>query len=132
MRRISQWKGTSARLRSGIGAFALLACFAVCAFSASWAADSSGDFRVFGSGKLSCLRWLDDRRLSNDSARQSEMWIAGYLTAYNQHVFKERDVSAKFDGAYIMEWIDGYCRKRGQNDLVIAAHELVQMLRRRQ
>lgn len=119
-------------LRRGLGALALLGCAALGGTSATLAADQSGGFRVFGSGELSCLRWLDDRRLGNESARQSEMWVAGYLTAYNQHVFKERDVSARFEGDYLLTWIDDYCQKRGQNSLVIAAHELVQMLRRRQ
>ena len=119
-------------LRPGLGALALLACLASGPEGQPQAADSAGGFRVFGSGELSCLRWLDDRRLGNQSARQSEMWVAGYLTAYNQYVFKEHDVSAKFEGDYLLNWIDDYCRKRGQNDLVIAAHELVQMLRRRQ
>ena len=113
-----------------LAGMALLLCLVPGTTQDLHAADPKGGFRVFGSGELSCLRWLDDRRLGNESARQSEMWVAGYLTAYNQHVYKGRDVSTRFEGDYLLNWIDDYCRKRGQNNLVIAAHELVQMLRR--
>ena len=95
------------------------------------AADRSGQFEIFGSGTLTCQRWLDDRRLGNDSARQSEMWVAGYLTAYNFYVYKDYDITERFDGGYLLDWIDDYCRERSPNRLVVAAHELVQMLRRR-
>ena len=119
-------------LKLGLAMLAVLVCIGLDDSGSARAADPKGEFRVFGSGELSCLRWLDDRRLGNESARQSEMWVAGYLTAYNQHVFKQSDVSSHFEGDYLLSWIDDYCRKRGQNSLVIATHELVQMLRRRQ
>ena len=135
MRRPSDSQPLSGRPRRALwlaaGLAVLLTGSALGLSSAPQASNSAGAFRVFGSGELSCLRWLDDRRLGNESARQSEMWIAGYLTAYNQYVFKESDVSAQFEGDYLLNWVDDYCRKRGQNTLVIAAHELVQMLRRR-
>lgn len=98
---------------------------------AAAAADRGGQFEVIGSGSLSCQRWLDDRRLGNASSQQSEMWVAGFLTAYNFYVFKDYDITDRFDGEYILTWIDDYCRERAPNRLVVAAHELVQMLRRR-
>ena len=96
------------------------------------AADASGEFKVFGSGQLSCQRWLDDRRESNPSAAQSEMWVAGYLTAYNQFVHKDKDVTHPYDGTFVLKWIDDYCRKRPANQLYLAARELLALLRRRQ
>ena len=96
------------------------------------AADASGEFRVFGSGELSCQRWLDDRRENNPSAAQSEMWVAGYFTAYNQFVHKDKDVTDPYDGAFLLKWIDDYCRKRPANQLYLAARELLALLRRRQ
>lgn len=95
------------------------------------AADSNGQFEVFGSGRLTCERWLADRRLGNASSQQSEMWVAGYLTAYNFYVYRDYDITERFDGEYLLEWIDDYCRERSPNLVVVAAHELVQMLRRR-
>ena len=95
------------------------------------AADARGGFEVFGSGNLNCQRWLDDRRVGGSSAAQSEMWIAGFLTAYNHYVYKGYDITDRFEGGYLLDWIDDYCRKRSPNQLHIAAHELVLMLRRR-
>ena len=96
------------------------------------AADASGEFRVFGSGQLSCHRWVEDRREGNPSSAQSEMWVAGYLTAYNQFVHKDKDVTDPYDGAFVLQWIDDYCRKRPNNQLYLAARELLALLRRRQ
>ncbi len=59
------------------------------------------------------------------------MWVAGYLTAYNQFVHKEFDVTDRYDSDYVLKWIDEYCRKRPPNKLVVAARDLVQTLRRR-
>ena len=96
------------------------------------AADAAGEFRVFGSGELSCHRWVEDRREGNPSAAQSEMWVAGYLTAYNQFVHKDKDVTDPYDGNFVLQWIDDYCRKRPTNQLYLAARELLSLLRRRQ
>ena len=126
------YRRPSASLRKLVLGFALMAAAVVSSWSAPGiAADSDGEFRVFGSGEVSCERWLADRREGNPSARQSEMWVAGYLTAYNQFVHKDFDISARYDGNYLMTWLEEYCRKRPPNQLVIAARELVQMLRRR-
>ena len=96
------------------------------------AADGSGVFRIFGSGHLTCQRWLVDRQEGNASADQSEMWVAGYLTAYNQFVFRGQDISKHFDGEAMLNWLDNYCQKRPPNTLVMAAKELIQMLQRHQ
>jgi hypothetical protein len=122
------WAGTplAGALLAGLAA-ALL----VTADAPARAADRQGRFAVFGSGELSCQRWLDDRRLGNESARQSEMWVAGFLTAYNFYVYKDYDITERFDDAVVLEWLDEYCRDRPQNKLVVASHELLQMLRRR-
>lgn len=129
---------TGCKLRAGGRALGLAGALALAALlagpfggGAAEAADRGGQFGVFGSGGLSCQRWLDDRRLGNASAQQSEMWVAGFLTAYNFYVFKDYDITGRFDGEYILNWIDDYCRERTPNRLVVAAHELVQMLRRR-
>ena len=66
------------------------------------------------------------------SSAQSEMWVAGYLTAYNQFVHKDKDVTDPYDGAFVLQWIDDYCRKRPNNQLYLAARELLALLRRRQ
>lgn len=94
------------------------------------AADGSGKFRVFGSGELTCQRWVSDRFEGNASSVQSEMWVAGYLTAYNQFVFKGADIAKRFDGAAMLSWLDEYCQKRPPNTLITAAKELIQMLHR--
>ena len=126
----NRWPGSP--LRGLILGLALIGVIAALSWSGPGiAADSDGQFRVFGAGDISCERWLADRREGNPSARQSEMWVAGYLTAYNQFVHKDFDISARYDGNYLMTWLEEYCRKRPPNQLVIAARELVQMLRRR-
>ena len=95
------------------------------------AADAEGEFRVFGSGRLQCGRWLADRLEGNPSAKQSEMWVAGYLTAYNQFVFREADITDPYSGEFVLEWLDGYCRERPSNGLVAAVRQLLETLRRR-
>ena len=96
------------------------------------AADESGDFRIFGAGNLSCERWTADRSERNPSAEQSEMWLAGYFTAYNEFVHRDKDITDPYDGAYVLQWVDDYCRKRPEYLLVMAARELLVVLRRRQ
>jgi hypothetical protein len=123
-----------ADLRAGLPSILLAALLAAVLWGnapAARAADDRGNFATYGSGELSCLRWLDDRGADNESARQSEMWVAGYLTAYNFYIYKDYDITDRFDGQRILQWIDEYCQDRPPNRLVVATHELVQMLRRR-
>ncbi len=109
-------------------------------FAALWAfvsppasaADASGSFRIFGSGELACSRWLEDRRNGNSSAKQSEMWVAGYLSAFNEFVYKGPDITHPYDGTFLLEWLDAYCHKHPSHALAVASHELLVMLRRRQ
>ncbi|MGF1609079.1 MAG: hypothetical protein ACFCUQ_06770 [Kiloniellales bacterium] len=96
------------------------------------AADASGSFRIFGSGELACSRWLEDRRNGNSSAKQSEMWVAGYLSAFNEFVYKGPDITHPYDGTFLLEWLDAYCHKHPSHALAVASHELLVMLRRRQ
>ena len=56
---------------------------------------------------------------------------AGYLTAYNQFVFREADITTPYDGEFVLEWLDDYCRDRPSNTLVVATKQLLEMLRRR-
>ncbi len=97
-----------------------------------FAADAEGKFAVIGAGTLSCQRWLDDRLEKTPSGVQSEMWIAGYLTAYNQFVYSGQDITARSEGTFVLDWLDEFCMKRPQSRLVEAAKELLQTLRRRQ
>ena len=120
------------RFRGRLAVALVLAALLAAAGGGAQAADASGAFKVFGSGQLSCQRWLDDRREDNPSAAQSEMWVAGYLTAYNQFVHKDQDVTAPYDGNFALKWIDDYCRKRPANQLHLAVRELLALLRRRQ
>ena len=120
------------RFRGRFAVALVLAALLAAAGGGAQAADASGAFKVFGSGQLSCQRWLDDRREDNPSAAQSEMWVAGYLTAYNQFVHKDKDVTAPYDGNFVLKWIDDYCRKRPANQLHLAVRELLALLRRRQ
>ena len=125
---------TPPRRALGLVAGVAILAFAAMILPSDWsrAADESGEFRAFGAGLLSCQRWLDDRRERNPSADQSEMWVAGYLTAYNEFVHRNRDIIHPYDGAYVLKWLDDYCRKRPENELVVAARELLIVLRRRQ
>lgn len=117
----------------------LIRCGALCLLligilvpSNGFAADAEGKFAVIGAGTLSCQRWLDDRLERTPSGVQSEMWIAGYLTAYNQFVYSGQDITARSEGTFVLDWLDEFCMKRPQSRLVEAAKELLQTLRRRQ
>ena len=117
----------------------LIQCAALClllvgvlAPGNGFAADAKGKFAVIGAGTLSCQRWLDDRLERTPSGVQSEMWIAGYLTAYNQFVYSGQDITARSEGTFVLDWLDEFCMKRPQSRLVEAAKELLQTLRRRQ
>lgn len=111
---------------------ALIAGAAALASGPAVAADVEGNFKVYGSGELLCERWLEDEREDNESAQQSQMWIAGYLTAFNQFVHKGADVTQPYDGAYILQWVDSYCRKRPNSQLIFAVRDLVMALRKHQ
>ena len=119
----SRWAGagrSSGRLLISAVALTVVLIAGMGFGAAAESADASGQFRVFGSGNLTCERWLADRQEGNPSASQSEMWVAGYITAYNQFVHKEFDVSERQDGDYLLKWIDDYCRKQPPNQLVFA------------
>jgi len=114
------------------GLLGIAAALATLGAGAAGAADAEGRFRIMGSGNLQCGQWLNDHRENNTSAAQSEMWIAGYLTAYNQFMHKEQDVTAPYDGNFVLDWIDGYCRQQPGNPLILAARSLLEELRRGQ
>lgn len=58
---------------------------------------------------MSCGKWLDVRKQSNQKSWQAEAWMTGYLSGVA--VGSRRDFWQITDEASLLHWIDKYCRE---------------------
>lgn len=93
------------------------------------AADSQRHYVVLGHGGDSCGQWTHERRLQSDSSASMGTWIVGYITAYNYHVWKGKNVASETDAPGMFAWIDTYCAANPIKGLVDATEALVDALK---
>lgn len=58
---------------------------------------------------LSCGKWLEVRKQSNQKSWDAESWLTGYVSGLA--VGSKRDFLRRTDEASILYWIDKYCRE---------------------
>jgi len=112
------------RCKRALGAALLL--FGASTLTQAVAADAQGGYTALGQGTDSCTTWSNHRKAGDWSAPGA--WLLGYLTAYNQFVWKGPDIADKNKAEEIYKWMDGYCTAHPLSDLTAAAGQLLVFL----
>jgi hypothetical protein len=96
-----------------------------------WAISSDGRFTILGEGSTSCGTWLQQRRSGHWLTLAA--WVLGYLTAYNQMVWKGgSNIAAGTDTDGIEAWLDGYCIRHTLDNISTATEALtIELVQRR-
>lgn len=118
--------------RSVNGMAAFLAIFAL-AIPAMAAAQS---IIVLGPGAISCGKYVEYRRdsanpISENMSLGDLVWVLGYLTAYNNYVSVDGNITANTDSSGIQLWVDNYCQAHPLDSLSSATSALIAELRAR-
>ena len=93
------------------------------------AADANGSFAVKGVGLTKCSQFVETVKEKNREALAQYIgWLAGYLTANNQHQDETFDLTPWQNLRTITSLMAGYCDKNGELRFVRAAVNLVQAL----
>ncbi len=100
---------------------------------AAGAIDSSGKYRIYGSGKTACSQWLRSRKLKDSLNEADQQWVAGYVTSYNRWVLKgKRSISPEKDPAALFETVDRFCDQNPMETIAGAVESLMLELIRQQ
>ena len=86
------------------------------------AADAQGAYTALGEGTVSCANWISHRKAGDWAPLGA--WISGYLTAYNEFVWKGQNIADKSTLDEIDRWMDGYCATHPLSDLTAAVGQL--------
>lgn len=71
------------------------------------AADSKGNYAIWGAGNNSCHKYNLTRATGEDSAYRD--YVMGYLTAYNHQADETYSISRDMNLTEIMGWLDEEC-----------------------
>ena len=76
------------------------------------AADSKGLYQTLN--YISCLQYTDDRKLPLHTGRNAadEIYISGWLSAYNYLMPNTYDVVPGHDITRVMTWMDAFCKSK--------------------
>jgi len=79
---------------------------------------------------------LDSKQESNDGrgnqiTYSEEVWLNGYLTAYNYWAAGSADIRKSTDAEGAYSWIDSYCAGHPLNNIADAGEALIFELRKR-
>lgn len=74
------------------------------------AADSEGNYAIWGEGGASCHNYSIARAANKDEAFKA--YLRGYLTSYNTISNETYSISGSMNLPQMMEWIDDYCDKK--------------------
>ena len=80
-----------------------------------WAMDQSGNYAIWGKGRLSCFRYLKERSAGEDRAYKE--YLMGYLTAYNAMSPETYSISRDMNLDEILSWLDNYCDSNAMHSL---------------
>jgi hypothetical protein len=79
------------------------------AATAVFAADSDGNYAVWGAGAKSCHTFNTS---GEDAAAGYRQYVMGYLTAYNALANETYSISADQDLDAVMGWLSTYCEDK--------------------
>lgn len=103
------------------------------------AVDAKGIYTVLSPGTESCGAWIANRPhdpgTSNFTPNQhtvdllgEQAWLKGFITAYNDYVWKGKNVASETDNNGMYAWVDTYCAAHPTTPLSGAAEDLVEFL----
>ena len=99
--------------------------------SPSFSADPSGKFTILSMGTKSCGGVVSDFKEDSRGKLSNSIWIAGYLTAINEHVVSKSNIAVGTEPAAWDLWINNYCMANPLDTLSAAAAALVDELSKR-
>ena len=86
---------------------AALSTILIITMSQAHAADSNGNYAVWGVGKKSCYGF--QKSYEAGETDQFKSYTKGFMTSYNIFSEKTYNITAKMDEKQIMEWLYGHC-----------------------
>ena len=110
---------------------ALIFFFAGLFSSACLATDKSGKFTILSMGTKSCGETVADFKEDGRGKLTNSIWVAGYLTAINEHVAKRSNIAAGTDPEAWNLWINNYCTANPLDSLSSATSALVAEMSKR-
>jgi hypothetical protein len=88
------------------------------------AVDQNGGYWVFNN--TTCGQLIDDRARAADGP--DRLWLAGWLSAYNEQTPNTFNLVASDDLSGAMLWIENWCRQHPLSAMAEGARELVKAL----
>lgn len=76
----------------------------------SHAADTKGNYAIWGEGSLSCHQFSKSRKAKDDALLKA--YLRGYLTAYNTLTTDTYRITGKMNLPQVLTWLDEYCDKK--------------------
>lgn len=80
------------------------------AMPSSFAADSEGNYAIWGEGGASCFKYSKARVAEKDGAFKA--YLRGYLTSYNTTSDDTYSISGAKNLTSMLEWLDEYCDEK--------------------
>ena len=96
------------------------------------AIDARGKYTIYGGGSVGCSQWTRSRKIKDSLSERDQHWVAGYVTAYNRWVSKERSIFPEQIPNKLYEMIDRYCEENPLQSVAGAAESVILELIRRQ
>lgn len=91
-------------------------------------ASAANALAVRGSGAVSCGSWTSEHQQNSIVASGMDLWLMGYVTAYNRWTFKGPDVADGTDNAGLVAALSQYCATHPLDTVETAAENLVMQL----
>ena len=95
-----------------------------CLTGAVQAADGAGNYAIWGKGRKSCFRYLQDREQVQDASYKDH--IMGYLTAYNAMAPETYSITGNMKLDEVMTWMDDYCDAKKMQSIDHALLEFIE------
>lgn len=88
-----------------------------------YAADSNGNYAIWGAGNQSCHKYNLTRSAGEDAVFKD--YVMGYLTAYNHQATETYSISSDMNLTEVMGWLDEEC---GQKPVIAFEEAIVNFL----
>ena len=89
------------------------------------AIDARGKYTTYGAGSVGCNQWLRSRKLKDTLNERDQHWVAGYVTAYNRWVSKERSIIPELTPNRLYDMVDRFCEENPLQSLAGAAESVI-------
>lgn len=94
-------------------------------FSSVMAADKTGQYSIKGIGNTSCAQFISETQSNSQSVYLYVGWINGYLTAQNQHMLDNFDLTSWENIHTLGDYIKNYCKAKPKHSFYIATASMV-------